>query len=194
MYDYNKVVLDSHVFNFIYGCALHDAVLQKAFKGERKWIEGVTDAKNIVKDYINDVISGKLVAEDKHEETFLETAKKVCIAINDPKNQKPASAGYFSFGNAQKLINMVTKHVYAHTYSIHLASNSSVSIRDNFKHCHCPMDSIMLENIMRIAKDNKIELTSNFCKPWGEKILKKMKMVKKNSPQDTLVFKKPSKK
>ena len=33
------------IFEFVYGCALHDAILQLAFKGEKKWIYQVNGAK-----------------------------------------------------------------------------------------------------------------------------------------------------
>lgn len=187
MYNYDKAVLDGRIFNFIYGCALHDAVLQKAFKGERKWIEEITEAKEFVKEYINDVISGNLIDESKHERKFLETAQNVCRAVN---SKKPDSVGLFSFGNAQKLINMVAKHVYAHTYSIHLACNGSMSIRENFRYCHCPMDSIMLEKIEKAAKDNKIELVSNFRKSWGSEDFEKDEDGKVKIPSRYVSFQK----
>lgn len=172
MYNYDRAILDDYVFNFIYGCALHDAVLQKAYKGERKWIEEVAEAKSAVKAYINQIISGDLNDKTKHDNVFLETAKKVCKEINNFKD-RPDSAGDFHFGNAQKLINMTVKHVYAHTYSIHLASGNSSSIRKHFQYCHCPMDSIMLERVWAEYKDRfkedkvKKDLGNNFRKAWG---------------------------
>ncbi len=168
MYNYNKEIVNDHIFNFIYGCALHDAVLQKAFEGERRWIGKVFDAKQTVKEYINRIISGELIDEKKHKDNFLETSKEVCYAINSYKD-KPDSAGIFNFGNAQKLINMTVKHVYAHIYSIHLASNDSISIREHFRYCHCPMDSIMLKNVWKEFDkgSRKTYLGSNFCNAWG---------------------------
>ena len=179
MYNYDRAILDDHIFNFIYGCALHDAVLQKAFKGERTWIADVTEAKETVKKYINRVVKGDFKNADdetkkKHEDFFLKTAKEVCKQINN-SNFKPTniSVGNFTFGNAQKLINMTVKHVYAHTYSIHLLDYAS--IRNHFRHCHCPMDSIMLDKVWKEYKnsfDNSIrkkELGNCECfhKSWG---------------------------
>ena len=37
--------MKDRLFEFIYGCALHDAILQLAFKGEKKWIYEVNAAK-----------------------------------------------------------------------------------------------------------------------------------------------------
>ena len=179
MYNYDRAILDDHIFNFIYGCALHDAVLQKAFKGERTWIADVTEAKETVKKYIDCIVKGDFKNADnatktKHEDFFLKTAKEVCNQINNSKF-KPTnvSVGNFTFGNAQKLINMTVKHVYAHTYSIHLLDY--VPIRDHFRHCHCPMDSIMLGKVWKEYKNvynqsqRKSDLGDNeyFCQSWG---------------------------
>ena len=179
MYIYDRAILDDHVFNFIYGCALHDAVLQKAFNGERTWIADVMEAKETVKKYIQSIVKGDFKDADsmtkaRHEDFFLQTAREVCNQINN-SSLKPtkASVGKFTFGNAQKLINMTVKHVYAHTYSICLLNHAS--IRDCFQHCHCPMDSIMLGKVWKEYKNvfnqskRKIDLGDNeyFCQSWG---------------------------
>lgn len=44
------------IFEFIYGCALHDEILQLAFKGEKKWIYKVENAKNELRKYIDKII------------------------------------------------------------------------------------------------------------------------------------------
>ena len=81
-----------------------------------------------------------------HEKLFLETAINVCKSINNYEG-KPDTAGNFSFGNAQKLINMTIKHIYLHTYTID--SLGFPSIRERFRYCHCPMDSIMLQDVWK---------------------------------------------
>ena len=171
MLSYNKNEMDNRAFSFIYGCALRDAILQKAFIGKKDWIAEVTEAQEPVKKYINDVLYGEFKKEtdkEKHEKAFLEAAKSVCDIINraKPKNAKDT----FSFGNAQKLINIVTKHIYAHTYSFNLVSKTD--IRANFRFCHCPMDSIMLSNVWRDYKafgnnERANDLGENFLGPWG---------------------------
>lgn len=174
-YNYNDVKIDEKVFIFIYGCALRDAILQKSYVGKRTWIgSDVPEAQGYVKDYINRVLMGDFRKDDEtvkkdHDKAFLETAINVCNAING-YTKKPRGAGMFSFGNAQKLINMTVKHVYAHTYSIHTVGHSS--IRECFRYCHCPMDSIMLSTIWKEYREifdlskRKI-LGSDFCKAWG---------------------------
>lgn len=175
-YNYNNMKMDEKVFNFIYGCALRDAILQKSYDGERTWIgSDVPEAQDYVKKYINRVLMGEFEKDDEavkkaHDKAFLETAINVCNAING-YIKKPIGAGRFSFGNAQKLINMTVKHVYAHTYSIHTVGYSS--IRERFRYCHCPMDSIMLSTVWKEyretfgLKERKI-LGSNFGKAWGK--------------------------
>ena len=59
MLTYNNDEMNIRTFSFIYGCALHDAILQKAFRGKKDWIAKVTLAQEPVKEYINSVLSGK---------------------------------------------------------------------------------------------------------------------------------------
>ena len=164
--------MNSRAFSFIYGCALRDAILQKAFIGKKDWIEKVTEAQKPVRKYINSVLAGEFNKDNdkqKHEEAFLTTAIDVCNIIN--QNKPDDAEDTFSFGNAQKLINIVSKHVYAHTYSLHFLGETS--IRDNFRFCHCPMDSIMLLHVWRAYKKafgaecRKNDLGNDFLKSWG---------------------------
>lgn len=169
MYIYNKEEIDSKVFRFIYGCALRDAILQKSFQGKRTWVYDVCEAQKEVKEYINQVLKGDFKEntpekKNAHDKAFLETAKNVCKAINSYED-KPANAGTFHFGNAQKLINMTVKHVYAHTYSIHTVEYSS--IREHFRWCNCPMDQDMLETVWEHYNGNEYKYKKDFCAPWG---------------------------
>lgn len=178
--------LDDAVFHFIYGCALRDAILQKSFQGKRDWIIDVKDAQKPVRDYIDRILSGKYAKDDcevekEHNKDFLETARQVCLAINKEREnmltkfKEADRPGKFHFGNAQKLINMTAKHIYAHTYSINATSKES--IRNYFRYCHCPMDSIMLSKVWAEYKtrfdsqQRKKELEPSkddrFIKAWG---------------------------
>ena len=147
-YVYNRNEIRAAVFDFIYGCALRDAILQKAFECEdKKWVRKVTVAQALVRNYIDCILRGDYASpasKSRHDEFFISTANAVCAAIN---SAKPSScACTFTFGNAQKLINMTVKHVYAHTYSC-------PKTRECFRNCHCPMDSIMLEKVWKAYKD-----------------------------------------
>ena len=171
-YDYKKEIFEEKSFIFIYGCALRDAVLQKSFVGDKTWINNVTEAIIPVKAYIDLVLEGKLKTIEEHDKAFLDAAKKVCDAINEYK-PRPAGAGIFHFGNAQKLLNMTVKHVYTHMYSIHTVKYGS--IRENFRFCHCPLDQEMRSNVWKDygntigTKERKKALRSfdEFHKAWG---------------------------
>ena len=176
MLNYNRDDINSKTFSFIYGCALRDAILQKAFKGKKDWIAKIYPAQEAVKEYIDRILNGDFKEDDDkikcaHDEVFIQTAVKLCKAINDKKPQE--AEDNFSFGNAQKLINMVVKHIYAHTYSIHFIGNKD--IRDYFRFCHCPMDSIMLLNVWKTYKStfdsserkDKLGESNDFLKAWG---------------------------
>ena len=171
-YDYKKEIFEEKSFNFIYGCALRDAVLQKSFVGNKTWINNATEAIAPVKTYIDLVLKGKLKTIEDHDQAFLDAAKDVCDAINEYK-PRPAGAGIFHFGNAQKLLNMTVKHVYTHMYSIHTAKYGS--IRENFRFCHCPLDQEMMSNVWKDygntigTKERKEALPKfdEFHKAWG---------------------------
>lgn len=169
MYIYNKAEIDSKVFRFIYGCALNDAILQKSFQGKRIWIYGVQGAEDEVRKYINRVLKGDFKenttqAKDAHDKAFLDTAQNVCKAINE-YSSKPAGAGLFHFGNAQKLINMTVKHVYAHVYTIHTVEYPS--IREHFRWCNSPMDQDMLNTVWKHYNGSEYKYKKDFCAPWG---------------------------
>ena len=181
-YNYHSSTMDDVVFNFIYGCALVDAITQKSFDGDKAWIgKEVPEARETVKTYITQVLSGTFEQEcdasrAKHEAAFLEAAITLCKQIND-KGKALGQKGTFHFGNAQKLINMTVKHVYAHTYSMQAVTGKSM--REKFRYCHCPMDQKMLEIVWKAYKNTDRRETlghgnkyngkheAGFCKPWG---------------------------
>ena len=165
-YLYDRQTISNKIFEFIYGCAMRDAVLQKAFIGEKAWVEGVEESKNILERYINKVLSNEFESQEDHDEIFLITANDICKAIN---NKKPDyAADIFSFGNAQKLINITAKHFYSLCYY-------DRNLRDSFRYCHCPLDSIMLNKIWKMYKEtfgnearkNKLISAEFFCQSWG---------------------------
>ena len=52
----NTGLLSNKIFNFIFGCAMHDATLQQAFKGKKDWIGKVVDAQKPLTTYIDKVL------------------------------------------------------------------------------------------------------------------------------------------
>lgn len=165
-YSYNQDEISTRIFDFVYGCAMHDAILQRAFIGKKDWVVKVEDAKDHLRKYIDCIINNNFHSQDEHDAHFIETANEICKTINA---KKPSVAkDVFSFGNAQKLINIMVKHTYSFCYF-------TPELRDNFRYCHCPLDSIMLNEVWKRYKENvgeekrKITLKNNefFCQAWG---------------------------
>lgn len=157
------------VFEFLYGCAMVDAIIQKSFDdNEKKWIYDVQEAKECVKVYVNKLFSERAFRDQvEHDRMFLGLAHRICSAINKKKGR----GDDFTFGNAQKLLNMTAKHCFIYTFM-------DLALRDNFKFCHCPMDGIMLkvvwDNYKRIEKDDDkgrrcvLGTSEEFHKSWGK--------------------------
>ena len=164
IYDMNEI--SNKIFDFIYGCSMHDAILQRAFIGKKDWVGKVEKAKVALRKYIDVVINNGFNSQEEHDECFIQTANKICKAIN---NDRPSVAeDVFSFGNAQKLINIAVKHTYSICYY-------NAELRKNFRYCHCPMDSIMLNEVWRRYKEKmgeakckeKLKNMEFFCQAWG---------------------------
>lgn len=132
--DVAMACIDEEIFNFAYELALRDAVNQTAFngigKGSKTRLRGCVAAKHKVKNYICQIFAG-------NDPDFYDFAKPVEEAFAC-YNTEPEH-GVFKFGNTQKLINMTAKYMFMATYN-------RPELRDNFKCCHCPMDSIMVEH------------------------------------------------
>ena len=165
-YIYNQDEISTRIFRFIYGCAMHDAILLRAFVGKKDWIVKVEDAKNHLQKYVDFILNNKFQSQDEHDSFFIEIANDICKTINA---KKPSFAeDVFSFGNAQKLINIVAKHTYSFCYL-------TPELRENFRYCHCPLDSIMLNEVWKRYKENlgeekrkeTLKSTEFFCKSWG---------------------------
>ena len=126
--------LNTKIFDFYYELAFRDATMRKSFKRREEEKEDYTEfkerkdrvkkaAKDIVKNYICLIMSGEC-GEDTTENTIIAVSKET-------------SKDGFTFGNAQKLVNMTAKYFYLVCYN-------NKKIRKNFRYCHCPMDSRMI--------------------------------------------------
>ena len=161
------------IFDFVYILSMREAVRQKSFSGEKGWLYDFSDSNMIkargwVKDYIDRILFGVPFSDqEEHEGFFLETAIKICDSINDSikkPNQEPSK---FTFGNSQKLINMVVKHFYIIYYYCE-------NVRRKFIYCHCPMDSQMLKKVWKKYKSHESPKTltgctrKEFIKPWSQ--------------------------
>ena len=166
-YTYNQEIISSKIFDFIYMCAMRDAIIREAFKGEKTWIESVATAKVILRKYIDRVLNNEFDSQRNHDNCFLEIANEICQAINEAKPQNGIAT--FSFGNAQKLINMTVKYMYGFCYQ-------NPDLRGGFRYCHCPLDSIMLNKVWQRCevhyggsnrRREKLGRSDEFLKPWG---------------------------
>ena len=166
-YTYNQKNISSKIFEFTYMCAMRDAVLRQAFKGKKTCVESIIPAKVILRKYIDQVLNNKFDSQYNHDICFLETANEICKAINEAKPQN--GVAIFSFGNAQKLINMTVKYIYSFCYQ-------TPRLREGFRYCHCPLDSIMLNKVWQKCeacyggsnqRREKLGRSDEFLKPWG---------------------------
>ncbi len=134
--------IQEKIFDFAYSAALSDATRQKAFKGPESQLRDCESARRIVKDYIDSIFNGETI-------DFYKTTKAVEDSFQKHIGIKCIS-GRFSFGNAQKLVNMTVKNMYTVVYA-------NTDLRENFYQCHCPMDNIMIENAIREIEKYSIQ-------------------------------------
>ena len=138
IYKYN--VRKDKKFQFAYDMAFKDSTLRNAFvkksksdldfQNRKQYIK--ENAYCIVKEYIDDIFEGN------HPDPII-PIKKI--------EEKFSDKG-FSFGNAQKLVNMTAKYMFLCTYYFEDKSNL-------FNNCHCPMDGIMIDVIKKRCKSFK---------------------------------------
>ena len=131
-------VVREKIFDFAYQMAMRDATLQKAYYDEekindKKHLLDCKKAKRIVKEYIDCILTGNntpdfFIKEKEVEDAFSE----------DLGNDYPD----FTFGNTQKLINMTAKYMFISCYN-------EPSLFERFAKCHCPMDSKMVEIVIK---------------------------------------------
>lgn len=178
-----KKNLDDKIFRFIYIEAMRDAVLQLSFKGDKKWLtesdELFDSLMGEIELLIDKVISGEFISKDEYNEWFLSTAINICKCIN-----KKTINNEFTFGNAQKLINIMLKYFYILSYK-------NDSLKERFKFCHCPMDRQLLMKVWsKRAELDDIMLGKyeDFLKSWGNEDFEKDENDKKIYPRRYLLF------
>lgn len=120
------------IFDFAYHEALDDAT-RRVYKNKNE-VEKCSKAKQIVRNYIDDILSGK-------EPCFYQIVEKFERCINNELNEENRNAdNYFNFGKSQKLINMTAKYFYVSCYY-------DIDLRKKFEKCHCPMDSNLIKKV-----------------------------------------------
>ncbi|MCR5736588.1 MAG: hypothetical protein K6G64_02940 [Eubacterium sp.] len=121
------------IFDFVYYEALKDATLRNTCESKsRDVVLGETKVAKQIKEEVYNYIK-TILNNEMDEDTCIETIRKVA------KKTKTDAPG-FTFGNAQKLVNMTAKYFFILTYE-------QEKKRKNFRHCHCPMDESMIEAV-----------------------------------------------
>lgn len=173
--------MDDKIFEFAYRCALRDATLMKAYSGDKVKLSENEKARQAVHKYIESIMNEK-------QHCFYKAADDVLNAFNGDE--------YFTFGNAQKLINMTAKYLYIMCYG-------DEAKRKLFSNCHCPMDRIMIAKVVgkyrKLTKENKdladeqVELFSvgdNLSGQWSSVSWSNIKNEKTSGPDSIEVYKK----
>lgn len=182
--------VEDKIFNFVFIAAMRDATYQKAYDvKEKKWLwsKETHDVMKKLKDHIDRILSHEYCPKnhalndnnrESYDKDFLELAKSICSDINTlEKNHNIENV--FSFGNAQKLINMTIKYFF-------MVSYRNIGLRCAFSYCHCPMDEEMLKIVYQNAREkikNKDFTSEEFYKGWGA-----MHLENNQLPQRYIVF------
>lgn len=181
--EYEKLTLDNKIFRFIYVGAMRDAVVQLAYKGKKKWLLG-SDVQNVLKNkiepLINNVLNDTYSSQQNYDEDFLNTAISICEYINNiAKNNE------FTFGNAQKFINIMLKYFYITSYKDDVA-------KEKFRFCHCPMDHQLLINLWNnrnnLEKEILLGKRDFFLKSWSNEDFEINEDGKKKYPRRYILF------
>lgn len=154
------------IFEFIYELAFKDATIRKAFPKnideedehfrQRKQ-EAYNSLKESTKEYLDSLLDKNKQANP--EEYIL----RIC---------REGKQYGFTFGNAQKLINMTAKYMFVICYD-------EPEKKARFKDCHCPMDGIMIQILKGYGKCK--DIAPDF--PWS-----RMKSDGKSIPKEYQIF------
>ena len=67
MQKYSQEVLTNKVFEFVFGCAMHDAILQQSFKGKKDWVGKVTEAQSPLREYMDKIFKNEFKTQSDHD-------------------------------------------------------------------------------------------------------------------------------
>lgn len=157
-----NIDLDDKIFRFIYITAMRDAVIQKAYEGNKKWTEKkevYKELKDIIEPMVMKVFNNIFTSQDEYDTELLGVISRICDYMNSQKE-----CNKFTYGNGQKLVNMIMKYFYITCYS-------DDSKKKNFRFCHCPVDSIMLQKVWSACREEDKEKTNKkrewFLQSWS---------------------------
>lgn len=160
-----SIMVDEKIFSFAYKMAFRDATMRKAFPrldgensddfSKRKY-DVMDIAKQPVQEYIKKIFAGA-------HPNPLKTITTICERTNQLN---------FSFGNAQKLVNMTAKYMFISTYG-------DEKKRNLFSDCECPMDSVMIGILRKKCPKTSLKVNVSWSRlPWD----------KDNIPKEYKVF------
>jgi len=113
----NYIDCDRLIFNYQYSGALHDSTAQLAYKGKKIWMGQIVEAREAVYEHMDRILKGSFHDQTEYDVAFERTAHIVCDEFNKAGLiYNPEHPDEYTFGNAQKLINMTCKNMYAVTY------------------------------------------------------------------------------
>ena len=135
------------IFDFAFNNAIRDAVLMMAYTPhpnkvkdfQKTQLLNCSAARTTVKNYIDSILDGKQI--NSVIPVINETVNNFKVFLNSNYPNYPT----FTFGNAQKLVNMTAKYFYMITYE-------NKNLRSNFKNADCPMDGIMVNKVTAALK------------------------------------------
>ena len=141
--------VDNKIFDFAYMMAFRDATMRNAFPRRVGEEDGDFHDRKEIHDYINAIM--KIAGQDNQLEVL-----GIIKALCDEEN---TDCG-FTFGNAQKLVNMTAKYMFLSTYGDEQKG-------ELFGKCHFPMDGVMMEWVTKHCADYGLESVT-FKVPWSK--------------------------
>ncbi len=151
--------IDDKIFEFVYNCAMADATKMKAYPHinvstapkKNELVKNYPSVMKEVKVFADDVLNGEFKNQSAYDEAFYSLADNITTKIT-----------YFTFGNAQKLINMTFKYLYIMVYRC-------TGRKNRFRFCHCPVDQKIQIAVWRECKKCGIKLgrQQDFCYFWS---------------------------
>lgn len=125
---------DDLIFEYIYVTSMRDATLQLSYGGKKAWLtksEYFCSNNSWFKglhQFVDSILDNEFQSQIDYDNKLIELAKDICNSINNDAKNKwgTRQEGHFTFGNAQKLINMIIKNYYICTYK-------NIKLKDGFK-------------------------------------------------------------
>ena len=137
------------VFDFAYCMAFRDATGRRAFiLNETENVENFKNEKEEVKRELRAFVKNAI---DELNEKTVETQMWDNYIMELCSLEKERVNSGFTYGNAQKLLNMTAKYMYLSCYF-------NPKRRFVFRNCHCPMDRKIMDEVIRQRRERGLEI------------------------------------